>query len=205
MPQTVTITCHPVSESGSLEAHLSVNVDLKQPTFAEKVALNNIPLPALNSFIAKYLSVYAKDGYFSFRSEMVSKEGSYDGYMKPFFKDLEFEPMPKDRGGIAALWSGIVNGLKGIVENDETKTVATQVPVHGQYKDPRVSAFGRLRLACCRMRGSMRWLRSSTRLRLPRVASRRNSRSWISRSLNALKLRSDKNGREALCAQSQYS
>ena len=98
MPQTVTITCHPVSESGSLEAHLSVNVDLKQPTFAEKVALNNIPLPALNSFIAKYLSVYAKDGYFSFRSEMVSKEGSYDGYMKPFFKDLEFEPMPKDRG-----------------------------------------------------------------------------------------------------------
>jgi hypothetical protein len=146
MPQTVTITCHPVSEKGSLEAHLSVNVDLKQPTFAERVALDNIPLPALNSFIAKYLSVYAKDGYFSFRSEMVSKEGSYDGYMKPFFKDLEFEPMPKDRGGIAALWAGIVNGLKGIVENDETKMVATQVPVHGQYKDPNIgiwsAAFG---------------------------------------------------------------
>jgi hypothetical protein len=145
MPQTVTVSCKPV-KTGRLVAHLSVNVDLKQPTFAEKVAVDNVPLPALNSFIAKYLSVYAKNGYFSFRSEMVSKEGSYDGYMKPFFKDLEFEPMPKDRGGIAALWAGIVNGLKGIVENQDTKTVATQVPVHGKYKDPHIgmwsAAFG---------------------------------------------------------------
>ncbi len=151
MPQTVTITCHPVNEHGSLEAHLSVNVDLKQPTFAEKVELKNIQLPPLNSFIAKYLSVYAKSGSFSFLSEMVSKEGSYDGYMKPFFTDLKFEPMPKDRGGIAAIWASIVNGLKGIVENDETKTVATQVPVHGKYTDPHVefwtAAFGILKNA----------------------------------------------------------
>jgi hypothetical protein len=145
MPQTVDITCNPV-KTGKLEAHLSVNVDLKQPTFAEKVSLDNIPLPALNSFIAKYLSVYAKSGYFTFRSEMVSKEGSYDGYMKPFFQDLVFEPMPKDRDGLAELWSSIVNGLKSILENDDTKTVATQVPVHGKYSDPKIgtweAAFG---------------------------------------------------------------
>jgi hypothetical protein len=150
MPQTITITGHPL-KTGSLEAHLSVNVDLKQPTFAEKVSLDNVPVPALNAFIAKYLSVYAKSGYFSFRSEMVSKEGGYDGYMKPFFKDLTFEPMPKDRDGIAALWASIVNGLKGILQNDDTKTVATQVPVHGQYKDPNIdfwaAAFGVLQNA----------------------------------------------------------
>jgi hypothetical protein len=147
MPQTITLTCHPL-ETGRLEAHLSVNVDLKQPTFAEKVSLDSIPLPALNSFIAKYLSVYAKSGYFSFRSEMVSKDGSY---VKPFFKGLVFEPMPKDRHGLAALWAGIVNGLKGILENDDTKTVATQVPVHGKYQDPNIdfwsAAFGILQNA----------------------------------------------------------
>jgi hypothetical protein len=145
MPQTVVITGHPL-KIGNLDAHLSVNVDLKQPTFSERVSLDNVPVPALNAFIAKYLSVYAKSGYFSFRSEMMSKEGSYDGYMKPFFKDLQFEPMPKDRGGLGALWAGIVEGLKGIVENGDTKTVATQVPVHGQYKDPNIdfwaAAFG---------------------------------------------------------------
>jgi len=150
MPQTITLTCHPL-KTGSLEAHLSVNVDLKQPTFAEQVSLDHIALPAMNSFIAKYLSVYAKSGYFSFRSEMVSKDGSYDGYMKPFFTDLQFEPMPKDRDGLAALWASIVNGLKGILENDETKTVATQVPVHGKYQDPNIdfwsAAFGILQNA----------------------------------------------------------
>lgn len=149
MPQTVVITGHPL-KVGDLDAHLTVNVDLKQPTFAEKVRLNNVPVPALNSFLAKYASVYAKSGTFSFYSEMVSKEGSYDGYMKPFFQSLEFEPMPKDRKGIAALWASLVNGVKGILQNDQ-KVVATTVPVHGQYKDPDVdfwsAAFGVLKNA----------------------------------------------------------
>jgi hypothetical protein len=150
MPQTITLTCNPC-KVGSLKADLAVNVDLKQPTFTERVELHNVPLPALNAFIAKYLSVYAKSGYFSFLSEMESKEGDYNGYMKPFFKDLQFEPVPKDRDGLGAMWASIVNGLKGILENDDTKTIATQVPVRGQYKDPNIdfwsAAFGVLKNA----------------------------------------------------------
>jgi len=59
--------------------------------------------------------------------------------------------MPKDRDGLAALWASLVNGVKGIIENDETKTVATQVPVHGLYKNPNIdfwsAAFGVLQNA----------------------------------------------------------
>jgi hypothetical protein len=149
MPTTVTITGHPL-EVGDLEAHLSVNVDLKQPTFAEKVRLENVPAPALNSFIAKYGSVYAKSGTLAFYSEMVSKEGSYDGYMKPFFDNLAFEPMPKDRNGLAAIWASLLNGVKSLVENDK-KIIATQVPVTGKYTDPHIdfwaAAFGLLKNA----------------------------------------------------------
>jgi hypothetical protein len=149
MPQTIVITGRPL-KVGTLDARLSVNVDLKQPTFAEKVKLDNVPAPALNSFLAKYGSVYAKSGSLSFLSQMVSKEGSYNGYMKPFFSDLEFEPMPKDRNGIGALWASLVNGVKGLVENDK-KVIATTVPVKGEYKDPDVdfwaAAFGVLKNA----------------------------------------------------------
>jgi hypothetical protein len=148
MPQTITVTGRPLT--GTLDMKLSVNVDLKQPTFAEKVKIDGIPAPALNSFLAKYGSVYAKSGRLSFLSEMVSKNGSYDGYMKPFFVDLEFEPMPKDRHGLAAIWASLLNGVKGIVENDQ-KVIATQVPVHGEYKDPDIdfwaAAFGVLQNA----------------------------------------------------------
>jgi hypothetical protein len=149
MPTTVTITGHPL-KVGDLECHLAVNTDLKQPTFSEKVRLEKVPAPALNSFIAKYGSVYAKSGDLAFYSEMVSKEGSYQGYMKPFFQDLQFEPMPKDQNGIAAVWASLLNGVKGLIQNDQ-KVIATQVPVSGQYKDPNIdfwaAAFGILKNA----------------------------------------------------------
>ena len=144
MPATAEMTGRPFKR-GKLNVHLALNTDIKQPTFAEKIALENIPAPALNSFLAKYGSVYAKTGNLAFYSEMVSAKGGYNGYAKPFFQDLVFEPMPKDRGGLAEIWSALVNGVKDIFENDQD-AVATTIPISGRYTDPDVdfwsAAFG---------------------------------------------------------------
>jgi hypothetical protein len=139
MPQTAEMTGRPFKR-GRLNVHLALNVDMKQPTFAEKIGLENIPAPALNSFLAKYGSVYAKSGNLAFYSEMVSAKGGYNGYAKPFFQDLVFEPMPKDRGGLAEIWSALVNGVKDIFENDD-KAVATTIPISGRYTDPDIDFF----------------------------------------------------------------
>jgi hypothetical protein len=144
MPSTAVMTGRPF-KVGKLKVNLAVNVDLKQPTFAEKVALEDIPAPALNAFLAKYGSVYAKTGELAFYSEMVSADGNFKGYLKPFFQNLQFEPMPKDRDGIAAIWASLVNGVKDLLQNKEN-AVATTVPISGHYKDPEVgfwsAAFG---------------------------------------------------------------
>jgi hypothetical protein len=144
MPMTAEMTGRPFKR-GRLNVHLALNTEIKEPTFAEKVALENIPAPALNSFLAKYGSVYAKTGNLAFYSEMVSAKGGYNGYAKPFFQDLVFEPMPKDRGGLAEIWSALVNGVKDIFENDQN-AVATTIPISGRYTDPDVdfwsAAFG---------------------------------------------------------------
>ncbi len=149
MPSTAVLTGRPF-KVGKLDAHLALNVDLKQPTFAEKVRLVGIPAPALNAFLAKYGSVYAKSGNLAFYTEMVSAKGDFNGYVKPFFKNLQFEPMPKDRGGLAALWASLVNGMKDLLENDNDE-VATKIPVSGHYDDPDVdfwsAAFGLVRNA----------------------------------------------------------
>jgi hypothetical protein len=149
MPSTAVLTGRPF-HVGKLDARVALNVDLKQPTFAEKVKLEDIPAPALDAFLAKYASVYAKSGQFAFYTEMVSAKGHYDGYIKPFFQDLQFEPMPKDRNGIAALWASLVNGVKGLLENDDN-TVATKIPISGDYQDPDLdfwsAAFGLIRNA----------------------------------------------------------
>ncbi len=144
MPSTAVLTGRPF-KVGKLDARLALNVDLKQPTFAEKVRLVDIPAPALNAFLAKYGSVYAKSGDLAFYTEMVSAKGDFNGYIKPFFKNLQFEPMPKDRDGLGALWASLVNGMKDILENDDN-AVATKIPVSGHYDNPDVdfwsAAFG---------------------------------------------------------------
>ena len=140
MPSTVVISADPFI-TGRLKAELAANVDLKQPTFSEKLQLSGIPAVGLNSFLAKYGSVYAKSGTLDFYTELVSKEGHFDGYVKPYFQNLSFEPVPKDRGTLAAIWAGLANGVKSLVTNDKG-IIATNVPVHGTYKDPKVSALG---------------------------------------------------------------
>jgi hypothetical protein len=149
MPSTAVLTGRPF-KVGKLDAHLAVNVDLKQPTFAEKVRLEDIPAPALNAFLAKYGSVYAKSGELAFYTEMVSAKGDFNGYVKPFFQNLQFEPMPKDRDGLAAIWASLVNGVKDLLENKDD-AVATKIPVSGHYSDPDVdfwsAAFGLIRNA----------------------------------------------------------
>jgi hypothetical protein len=145
MPSTAVITGRPF-KVGWFEARLALNVDLKQPTFAEKVKIEKIPAPALNAFLAKYGSVYAKSGQLAVYTEMVSANGDFNGYVKPFFQNLQFEPVPKDRDGLAAIWASLVNGVKDIFENDDNKAVATKVPISGHYQDPNVdfwaAAFG---------------------------------------------------------------
>jgi hypothetical protein len=149
MPSTAVLTGRPF-KVGKFDAHLALNVDMKQPTFAEKIQLEDIPAPALNAFLAKYGSVYAKSGDLAFYTEMVSAKGDFQGYVKPFFQNLEFEPMPKDRNGLAAIWAGLVNGVKDVLENNDN-AVATKIPVSGHYSDPNVdflsAAFGLIKNA----------------------------------------------------------
>jgi hypothetical protein len=149
MPSTAVLTARPF-KVGKLNANLALNVDLKQPTFAEKVSLENIPAPALNAFLAKYGSVYAKSGELAFYTEMISAKGDFNGYVKPFFQNLQFEPVPKDRQGLAALWATLVNGMKDLLQN-KNDAVATTIPISGHYKDPNIdfwsAAFGLIRNA----------------------------------------------------------
>jgi hypothetical protein len=139
MPSTLVLSGDPFIV-GRLTAELKANVDIKQPTFSEKVRLSNIPAVGLNSFLAKYASVYAKSGTLDFYTEMVSKEGGFEGYLKPYFQNLAFEPVPKDRGTLAAIWASLANGIKGLVTNDQG-IIATDVPIKGNYKDPKVGTF----------------------------------------------------------------
>ena len=139
MPTTVVASANPFI-TGRMKIELAANTDIKEPTFSQKVQLTKIPAIGLNSFLAKYASVYAKSGTLDFYCEMVSKEGNFNGYVKPYFQGLSFEPVPKDRGTLAAIWAGLANGIRALVTNDKG-VIATNVQLKGNFQNPNISTM----------------------------------------------------------------
>ena len=99
-----------------------------------------VPAVGANSALQKYLKVRAKSGDIGLYSELTGDKGVYHGYVKPFFDHLEFEPNPSDQGGVGAVWSGVLNTVKGLFENDD-KVIATQTPISGRVDDPKINTW----------------------------------------------------------------
>jgi hypothetical protein len=91
--------------------------------------------------LQKYLKVRVKSGEIGLYSELASDKGIYHGYVKPFFYRLEFEPKSADEGNPGAVWSGILNTVKGLFENDK-QVIATQSEISGRVDQPHVDAVG---------------------------------------------------------------
>ena len=139
LPATVKITANPLL-TGSFEMDMAINFDEKFATFTQTFQMEHVPAVGANSALQKYLKVRVKSGEIGLYSELSGDKGAYSGYVKPFFKNLEFEPKPSDEGNLGAVWSGVLNTVKGIFENDD-KVVATQTPISGRIDDPHINAI----------------------------------------------------------------
>ena len=78
---------------------------------------------------------------------MVARDGHFNGYMKPFFADLDFDnaAVDQEKGLFARLWENVVAALAGIVTNNRTEKVALRVPFEGDFDNPEVGAWESLR------------------------------------------------------------
>lgn len=138
LPATVKITARPLL-TGTFEMNLAVNFDEQFATFTQNVRMEHVPAAGANAALQKYLKVRAKSGEIGIYSELGSDKGIYHGYVKPFFYKLEFEPRPADEGNPGAIWSGVLNTVKGLFENDR-QVIATQGEISGRVDQPDVDA-----------------------------------------------------------------
>jgi hypothetical protein len=81
-----------------------------------------------------------KSGEIGPYSELTSDKGIYHGYVKPFFYHLEFEPKPADGGNPGAIWSRILNTVKGLFESDK-QVIATQSEISERVDQPHIDAL----------------------------------------------------------------
>ena len=140
LPATIRMTAKPLV-TGDFEMDLAVNFDEHYATFTQTFRMEHVPAVGANSALQKYLKVRVKSGEIGLYSQLTGDKGVYHGYVKPFFYHLVFEPKPSDQGNPGAIWSGVLNTVKGLFENDK-QTIATQSEISGRVDQPHIDVLG---------------------------------------------------------------
>jgi uncharacterized protein involved in outer membrane biogenesis len=128
------------------EAPATLHVDLDplaaQPTFAMKAQMERLNMVRLNDLLNAYGKFDVKSGSFSVYTEVAASNGSFKGYVKPFFENVKvLQAEDKNKGPIRLLWETLVAGAKELLENKQTKDVATRIPVSGKFDKPDVGVW----------------------------------------------------------------
>jgi hypothetical protein len=118
----------------------SFDPNAEAPTFDIDLMIEGAKLTDVNPWLDRFLKADAESGVFSMYSEVASANGRFEGYVKPILQDPKFFDInDESKGPFRKAWEGLVNLAAKILENRQANQVATQVPIRGEYENPRVS------------------------------------------------------------------
>jgi len=124
---------------GQVTLSLAAEPLAEQPHFHLSLKVDNVNLVALNDSLKAYANVDVGRGTFRMAAEMAGRDGGFQGYVKPFFEDLDFKNLADDNKGIGTrIWERMVAGIAWLVKNKPRDQVATRIPFQGRFGDPKV-------------------------------------------------------------------
>lgn len=125
--------------AGKLNLVLRAEPLAAEPHFHLSLKLDQVNLPALNESLMAYANVDVSQGTFRLVGEMAAKDGGFQGYVKPFFEDLDFSNVEDKEKGIGAqIWERLVAAFAWVVKDKSRDQVATRVPFEGKFGDAKV-------------------------------------------------------------------
>lgn len=118
----------------------------KRPRFNARMELKDMDLPPFNSFLLAYANADVSRGKFDFYLETTAQNGAYQGYVKPFFKDLDFRTASDENKSAGQLLvKKVVAGVTNVLKNKEEEKVATKAPFSGNFSDNQVDIWTTIR------------------------------------------------------------
>ena len=127
---------------GKLDIHVKLDPLANSPKFDLELALEEVNLVALNELLEAYGKFNVKRGTFEVFSEIAGSDGRFDGYVKPFFEDLDvFELKEDSENPFKLVWQAIVAGAVKIFKNHPEDKVATRIPVSGSFEKTDVQVW----------------------------------------------------------------
>lgn len=131
---------------GKISAVLRAEPLAEQPHFHLSAKLDGVNLPELNDSMRAIANVDVSSGTFRLAAEMAGKDGGFQGYVKPFFDDVNFNNLEdKNKKILARIWENVVQGLAWLVKNKARDQVGTRIPFEGQFGDPKIGLWPTIR------------------------------------------------------------
>jgi hypothetical protein len=128
--------------AGKLELLLIAEPLADEPHFHLSLKLDKVNLPELNESLKAYAHVEVSRGTFRLVGEMAGRDGGFQGYVKPFFEDLDFKKIEDKEKGIGSrIWERVVAAAAWVVKDKTRDQVATRIPFKGKFGDPKVGLF----------------------------------------------------------------
>ena len=100
-------------EGGQLEVRFAVDPFAAQPTFDVEAQATGVALVQFNDFFRAYGGFDVERGRLRLYAELAAEGGRFEGYLKPFFEDVDVlqlrEEVP-EQGWWPSLWEALVGG-----------------------------------------------------------------------------------------------
>ncbi|HTL69373.1 MAG TPA: DUF748 domain-containing protein [Lacunisphaera sp.] len=127
--------------SGKVNVEARVNPAERQPTFNAELEIKGLSLPKMHDFLVHYALADVSSGEFDLYTEVKAQHGAYDGYTKPFFKDLKFKSVPDpEKSLLQRAATKLVAATENLLKNRRGQ-VATKAPFHGNFEDNKVEVW----------------------------------------------------------------
>jgi hypothetical protein len=112
------------------------------PSFDLDVSLERAMLVDINPWLREFLKADAHAGVFSLYAELAAANGRFEGYLKPIMENPEFFHTDEQAGGpFKKAWEAMVSFAAKLFENRAQDQVATQVPLSGEFEDPKAGVL----------------------------------------------------------------
>ena len=138
MPARVHLRATPM-DAGLLDLKADLDPLAELPTFDADLELTGMALAPWNSFLRAYGGFDVEAGSIALFSEVRAQEGRFDGYLKPFVKDLDvlrIEEEADEQNLFQSAWEALVGAAAEVLQNQPTERLATRIPLKGTVAKP---------------------------------------------------------------------
>jgi len=127
---------------GKLSLSLAAEPLAAEPHFQLSLKLDEVNLPSLNESLKAYAKADVSRGTFRLVAEMAGRDGGFQGYVKPFFENLDFKNLEDQEKSVGArIWKRFLAAAAWIVKDKSRDQVATRIPFEGRFGDVKIGLW----------------------------------------------------------------